>query len=151
MPAKYSAAAITCEHPEREHHAHGMCKVCYMRHHRAIENPDAKWRPEVNLNFTVKNNCIVCGDGYNVQRRKCDLHPQICDTCHVEYCECKAKAGVELTPLEDIAQMKEASQVPFLRARKMTLRLAGKKTTNSLPNIRVESPLEDRVIYDASR
>lgn len=150
-----SEFATKCEHTDRLHHAKGMCGACYMRFHRMISrdlkhDPDYR-HPEISLNFTVKNNCILCGDGFNDQHRKgCTLHPEICDTCHAEYCECKVGGRIELTPLEDIAQMKEDSQISILYARKMTLRIAGKRT-NSLPRIFVETPLDERSFNDTSR
>ena len=119
--------APTCGHPDRKNRAYGMCDSCYDRHRNAQNK-----RIEPLLNFTIRANCPICGDGYGELRRRCQLNPTICDVCHAEYCECSAKEPVELMSLDEVARLTDAQKIPVLRARKMTLRLAG-KITNSLP------------------
>jgi len=130
-----SKLPTTCGHPDREHHAHGMCRQCYQSVHRGHGDPSFRQQNQ-NLLFTVKQRCILCGDAFE-PKRKCELHPEICDVCHAEYCECTVASKVDLEPLEELieqVQGKEELLIPLLRARKITLRLAG-KTTNSLPRI----------------
>lgn len=126
-----------CEHPKK--YARGMCWSCWGAWHRGRP-------PKIRafLAFVVRQNCILCGDGMGELRRKCRIHPRVCNVCHAEYCECQVQDNVELLSLEDIAQMPDDEQIGALKARKITLRLAGKRT-NSLPFISNNASSDDRV------
>src|ERR1700738_973653 len=102
MVAKSSSIiAIRCGHPDRKHHAHGMCYQCYQQSHRGSGDPLNR-HPELVLGFIVQKNCILCGDGMPLLDRECQLHPDICNTCEREYCECQALEQIDLMPLEEI-------------------------------------------------
>lgn len=117
----------TCGHPERRHYGHGMCERCYNK---------ARWQEGKIKNDLIKPQinfyCSLCGDGIVEVTRGCKLHLDICNVCHHEYCECQVESKVELLALEAIVKEPEDDRIPLLKARKMTLRLAG-KITNSLP------------------
>lgn len=91
-------------------------------------NPEFR-HPDIVLGFRAKQHCILCGDGFSELHRKCRLHPGICDACEREYCECSVEDSVKLTEIEDIARYPEEQRVDILRARKLTLKSAGKRTT----------------------
>lgn len=95
-----------------------------------IPNGDPEFRrPDIVLGFRVGRNCVLCGDGFNELNRECHLHPDICNTCEREYCECEVEDNVDLVALEDIVKYPEEKRVGMLLARKMTLKLAGKKAS----------------------
>lgn len=135
---KRQKLAWACPHKEKPAHAKGMCAMCYMRRFRArgssSGDPEGFGHPELSLRFQISHNCIICGDGFNELKRKCHLHPDICDACEHEYCECTVEDRVKVGALEDIAAYPEEERIAPLLARKITLRLAG-KNTNSVPPI----------------
>lgn len=151
---KARTLAWACPHTDKPNHGNGMCGMCYMRKRRSKlnradePNGDPMYRhPEIALAFIVHKNCALCGDAFELGR-ECQLHPQICDACEREYCECKVENKVELTPLEEIIAVREDDRIPLLHARKMTLRLAG-KATNSMPDIVIRNEAE--TVYTAFR
>lgn len=151
---KAQTLAWACPHTNKPNHGHGLCGTCYMRKRRSrMEttrdmNGDPLFRhPEIALAFVVQKNCRLCGDAFE-GGRVCQLHPEICDACEREYCECKVEDKVELMPLNEIIAMREDARIPFLHARKMTLRLAG-KATNSMPDIVIRN--ESETVYTAFR
>lgn len=155
MLVKSSVLARTpgCEHKDRPVHARGMCGPCYnswrwknlTSSHKFNGDPE-RGRSELILGFAADRNCSLCGDAIPHKKRNCQLHPDICNACEQEYCECQVcpypddcpndtfqcERCSELalhTSIEDVVRLSEEDQVKVLMARKETLKRFGGKAT----------------------
>ena len=61
--------ANTCPHPDRPHHAHGMCKPCWRRAHYRIDiaasriaRRDATRQLRLDALLALGGQCVVCGE-----------------------------------------------------------------------------------------